>query len=57
MVDIKNLKKQEEELNIERKKAADERDVQKGKISVGIYNFDNNKIKTFNFSNLKLDSI
>ena len=31
MVDIKYLKKQEEKLNIERKKAADERDVQKGK--------------------------
>ncbi|MFH1346819.1 MAG: hypothetical protein ABIH10_01040, partial [Spirochaetota bacterium] len=31
MIDIKHLKKQEEELNIERKKAADERDVQKGK--------------------------
>ncbi|MDP3004469.1 MAG: serine--tRNA ligase [Candidatus Azambacteria bacterium] len=32
MLDIKNLKKQEEELNVERKKAADERDVEKGKI-------------------------
>ncbi len=31
MIDIKHLKKQEEELNIERKKAADERDIQKGK--------------------------
>lgn len=31
MLDIKHLKKQEEELNIERKKAADERDTQKGK--------------------------
>jgi len=31
MTDIKKLKKQEEELNMERKKAADERDIQKGK--------------------------
>ncbi|MFH1392886.1 MAG: serine--tRNA ligase [Patescibacteria group bacterium] len=31
MLDIKHLKKQEEELNAERKKAADERDIQKGK--------------------------
>ncbi|MDO8743202.1 MAG: serine--tRNA ligase [Candidatus Azambacteria bacterium] len=31
MIDIKYLKKQEEELNIERKKAADKRDIQKGK--------------------------
>ncbi|MDO8443625.1 MAG: serine--tRNA ligase [Candidatus Azambacteria bacterium] len=31
MVDIKHLKKQEEELNTERKKAADERDIEKGK--------------------------